>query len=284
MFERYTEKARRTVFFARYEASQLGSAYIETEHILLGLLREDAPLLGRLVPALSSPGVRQQLTSRLPRGAAIATTIDLPLSNESKNVLTHAAEEANRLSDSLIGTEHLLLALLREPETYSAQVLHQNGARLAELRVAIAKSPDRPQVMRPDDHWRERAPGFQDTIEIHSMPRNLDNIRQAVQRLREQRWIWQRRPWTARDIVVSRQHGTISFDLSLAGDEERFELIKGGWSRDSCAVCRWELFESIDDAAHGVGYTNGRDWLCTECYEIFLARPDFFSSPHPEPT
>lgn len=274
MFERYTEKARRTVFFARYEASQLGSAYIETEHILLGLLREDVSLLTRLLPNLSAQALREELTSRLARGSSVATSVDLPLSKESKNLLTDAAEEANRLSDSYIGTEHLLLALLRAPETYAAQVLHQNGARLAELRLAIARSPDRPLFSRPNYHFRNRASALKNAVEIHGTFRNLDLIRQAVQSFREQRWNWQRRPWTARDIVTSRKHGTISFDLSLAEDEENFELIKGGWSREYCAICRWELFESIDDLAHGVAYTNGHDWLCTECYEKFLIRPD----------
>src|ERR1700690_2557503 len=130
MFERYTEKARRTVFFARYEAAQVGSAYIESEHILLGLLREDGVLLRRLLPTLSASVVREQLTSRLPRGPSISTSVDLPLSHEAKNILSHAAEEADRLADSYIGTEHLLLALLRDPETYAAQALHQSGARL----------------------------------------------------------------------------------------------------------------------------------------------------------
>jgi ATP-dependent Clp protease ATP-binding subunit ClpA len=285
MFERYTEKARRTVFFARYEAAQVGSAYIETEHILLGLLREDGPLLHRLLPNLSASVVREQLTSRLPHGARVSTSVDLPLSKESRNILAHAAEEADRLSDSYIGTEHLLLALLREPETYTAQMLHQNGARLAELRLAITKSPDRPIVSRPHYRVQQRASAaLKDTVEIHGTLRSVENIRHSVKRLREESWHWQKRPWTARDIAVDRRSKAMSFDLSLVNDSASFEVIKKGWSRECCAICRWELFESPDDATHGVGYTNGHDWLCTECYDKFLTSPDFFSSSHPEST
>ena len=81
-------------------------------------------------------------------------------------------------------------------------------------------------------------------------------------------------------MVVERARGSLSFDLSLAADTANYELVKAGWKRDHCSICRWELFESKEDAAHGTGYTNGRDWLCTECYEKFLDHPDFFSSPY----
>lgn len=282
MFERYTEKARRTIFFARYEASQLGSAYIETEHILLGLLREDWALLQRLLPNLSTSGLREQLTARLPRGASIPTSVDLPLSKEGKNTLANAAEEADRLADSYIGTEHLLLGLLREPETYSAQLLSQNGAKLAELRQSISRLPERATSARPylRSHIQRSYSG-KDAVEIHGTLRNIEEIRLAVRRLRENRWHWQKRPWIALDVVAGPGSGTMSFDLSLAGDAG-FELLRGGWTKEYCTVCRWELFESIDDPSHGIGYTNGRDWLCTECYEKFLSEGDFFSSPYPE--
>lgn len=82
--------------------------------------------------------------------------------------------------------------------------------------------------------------------------------------------------------MINRQRGTMSFDLSLAEDAN-FELVKAGWRKDHCAICRWELYES-EEAVHKIGYFNGRDWLCTECYEKFLARPDFFSSSYPDIT
>src|SRR5213075_2093679 len=115
MFERYTEKARRAIFFARYEASQYGSPYIETEHLLLGLLREDKALTNRFLRSHASvESIRKQIEGHTTIREKVSTSVDLPLSNECKRVLAYAAEEAERLSHKHIGTEHLLLGLLRE--------------------------------------------------------------------------------------------------------------------------------------------------------------------------
>src|SRR5579862_9475998 len=110
MFERYTEKARRVIFFARYEASEVGSPSIETEHFLLGLLREDKALSNRFLPSLDSvESIRQRVRALITVRPKISTSVDLPLSHESKRVLAYAAEETARLNDKFIGTEHLLL-------------------------------------------------------------------------------------------------------------------------------------------------------------------------------
>jgi hypothetical protein len=77
-------------------------------------------------------------------------------------------------------------------------------------------------------------------------------------------------------VVTRRGHRTFSFDPSLASSPE-FEIVKNGWKRDFCLVCRWELSDT-QDAEHSFGYTNGRDWLCLECYEKFWVRPDFFAA------
>ena len=81
MFERYTEKARRVIFFARYEASQFGSPYIETEHLLLGLLREDKALTNRFLRSHASiDSIRKQIEGRTPIREKASTSVDLPLS------------------------------------------------------------------------------------------------------------------------------------------------------------------------------------------------------------
>src|SRR5689334_14373948 len=99
MFERYTEKARRVIFFARYEASQFGSPYIETEHMLLGVLREDKGFTRRFVHGETGvEAVRAQIEAATFKGEKVSTSVDLPLSNECKRVLAYAAEEAERLS------------------------------------------------------------------------------------------------------------------------------------------------------------------------------------------
>jgi ATP-dependent Clp protease ATP-binding subunit ClpC len=141
MFERYTEKARRTIFFARYEASQFGSPYIETEHLLLGLLREDKALTNRFLrSSLAVEEIRKQIESATTVREKVSTSVDLPLSNENKRVLAYAAEEAERLSDKHIGTEHLLLGLLREEKSFGAQLLHDLGLRISGVREELARS------------------------------------------------------------------------------------------------------------------------------------------------
>jgi len=96
MFERYTEKARRVIFFARYEASQFGSPYIETEHLLLGLLREDKALTNRFLRSHASvESIRKQIEAHTTIREKVSTSVDLPLSNECKRVLAYAAEEAH---------------------------------------------------------------------------------------------------------------------------------------------------------------------------------------------
>src|SRR5512141_202322 len=97
MFERYTEKARRVIFFARYEASQYGSPFIETEHLLLGCLREDRSFATRLLADFPWEQVRKDINKASPRFRnKISTSVDMPLSNESKRALAYAAEEAER--------------------------------------------------------------------------------------------------------------------------------------------------------------------------------------------
>ena len=111
MFERYTERARRVLFFARYEASQLGSISIETEHLLLGLIREGKGLTSRIFARshLSLENIRKEIEGRTVFREKVSTSVEIPFSAETKRVLQFAAEEADRLLHNYIGTEHLLL-------------------------------------------------------------------------------------------------------------------------------------------------------------------------------
>ena len=140
MFERYTEKARRVIFFARYEASQFGSPYIETEHLLLGLIREDKALANRFLRSHAAvDSIRKQIEAHTTIREKVSTSVDLPLSHECKRVLAYAAEEAERLSHKHIGTEHLLLGLLREERCFAAEILHERGLRLSTIREELAR-------------------------------------------------------------------------------------------------------------------------------------------------
>ena len=100
MFERYTEKARRVIFFARYEASQFGAPAIEPEHLLLGLMREDKTLTGRFFPRaqVSIESIRKEIEGRTLLREKISTSVELPLAPETKHVLAYAHEESDRYS------------------------------------------------------------------------------------------------------------------------------------------------------------------------------------------
>ncbi len=145
MFERYTEKARRVIFFARYEASHYGSPQIETEHLLLGLLREEKSV-SLWVPKAQPDIIRQRIDAATETSPAIPTNVDLPLSTEAERVLiVFAADEADRLANKDIGTEHLLLALLDEDKCFAANLLRECDADAANLRIKFSEARPRGQ-------------------------------------------------------------------------------------------------------------------------------------------
>ena len=146
MFERYTEKARRIVFFGRYEASEFGSQTIETEHLLLGILREDKALVNRFLPSNDSvASIRQRIRALTPLRGKISTSVDLPLSHESKRVLAYSAEEAEKLKHGHIGPEHMLLGLLREEKCLAANLLQERGLSIERVREDLrARGADSP--------------------------------------------------------------------------------------------------------------------------------------------
>jgi ATP-dependent Clp protease ATP-binding subunit ClpC len=117
MFERYTEKARRTVFYARFEAAQAGAAYISPVHMLLGLLRDDPDLFTPFLhEGATAETLRTELAAKQPKARKqVSASVDLPLSIEAKRCLAYGAEHSERLGQRHIGTIHLLLGVLREP-------------------------------------------------------------------------------------------------------------------------------------------------------------------------
>jgi ATP-dependent Clp protease ATP-binding subunit ClpC len=137
---RWSERVRRVVFFARYEASQVGSTTIETEHLLLGVFREDKNLTNRVLRNHSSiESIRKEIEGRTTIREKVSPSIDLLLSDECKRILAYAAEEAERLNHRHIGTEHLLLGILREEECVAAKILHEPGLRLNAIREELVR-------------------------------------------------------------------------------------------------------------------------------------------------
>jgi len=145
MFERYTERARRTIFFARSEASQAGAHAIETEHLLPGLWRQHEGNLPFRSGALALEEIRREIDGRKPPNRDnVPHSDDLPLSEECERVLAFAAEEADRLGHEKIGNGYILFGLLREEKCLAAEILRAHGITLDEARENLTREGDQP--------------------------------------------------------------------------------------------------------------------------------------------
>src|SRR5437867_7296459 len=150
MFEKFTEKAKRVLFLARYEASQAGSKVIGTEHILLGLLKEGEDVTRELFcrANISIELLQAELEQKGPSREKISSSVEIPFSEETKRVLAYAEEEAERLLHPYIGTEHVLLGLLRVEDSAAGHLLSERGMRLYSVRedaLNIAKRKTLPK-------------------------------------------------------------------------------------------------------------------------------------------
>jgi ATP-dependent Clp protease ATP-binding subunit ClpA len=138
MFERFTDRARRVVVLAQEEARLLNHNYIGTEHILLGLAREGDGVAAKALESLeiSLEAVRQQVEQIIGRGKQ-APSGHIPFTPRAKKVLELSLREAHHLGHNYIGTEHILLGLIREGEGVAAQVLVDLGADLNRVRQQV---------------------------------------------------------------------------------------------------------------------------------------------------
>lgn len=141
MFERYTESARRVLFFARSEASMKGSPGIESEHLLAGLLREDQGVVPRVLR--ESNVERESLQQDYERRAVFVEQVpmsrEIPFSRATQAVLQLTVQEADGLRHGYIGPEHLLLALLRQEGTIAGSILASHGLRVNQVRETVAR-------------------------------------------------------------------------------------------------------------------------------------------------
>ncbi len=138
MFERFTDRARRVVVLAQEEARMLNHNYIGTEHILLGLIHEGEGVAAKALESMniSLEGVREQVTEIIGRGQT-APAGHIPFTPRAKKVLELSLREALQLGHNYIGTEHILLGLIREGEGVAAQVLQKLGADLSKVRQQV---------------------------------------------------------------------------------------------------------------------------------------------------
>jgi ATP-dependent Clp protease ATP-binding subunit ClpA len=151
MFERFTDRARRVVVLAQEEARMLNHNYIGTEHILLGLIHEGEGLAAKALESLgiSLDAVRQQVEEIIGQGQQ-APSGHIPFTPRAKKVLELSLREALQLGDNYIGTEHILLGLIREGDGVAAQVLVRLGAELNRVRQQVIQliSGEQPQPGR----------------------------------------------------------------------------------------------------------------------------------------
>jgi ATP-dependent Clp protease ATP-binding subunit ClpC len=144
MFEKYNEKARRALFFARYEASKLGSKVIESEHILLGILREGEDIIKEIFARFNvkPEEIRREIEGDRIFVERISSTAELPLSEESKKILAYASHEAESMVHLYVGTEHLLIGILRVDGSVAGRLLTARGFNLYGVReetIALIK-------------------------------------------------------------------------------------------------------------------------------------------------
>jgi Clp amino terminal domain, pathogenicity island component len=152
MWTRFTEQSRRVIFFAQEEAAALGENYVSTEHILLGMLREDGSAATRLLEALGvSRGVlKAQMERQVTKGDGYLGK-DMQLTPRAKQVIDLAYDEARQLNNNYIGTEHLLLGLIREGEGLAGKVLASLGIELVAARSELEKMLDEMREVAPEE-------------------------------------------------------------------------------------------------------------------------------------
>jgi ribosomal protein S18 acetylase RimI-like enzyme len=147
VFERFTDRARRVVVLAQGEARLLDHNYIGTEHLLLGLIAEGEGVGARALQALdiSLPSIRAQIEEIIGRGQTQPTG-HIPFTPRAKKVLELSLREALQLGHNYIGTEHLLLGLVREGEGVAAQVLGNLGVELEDVRTVVMTTLSVPEI------------------------------------------------------------------------------------------------------------------------------------------
>lgn len=147
MWQRFTERARRVVFFAQEEAGRLGENYVSTEHLLLGLVRENDSVAARILDSIgiSLGRVRSEIERQVTKGEGRLGQ-DMQLTPRAKRVIDLAYDEARQLNNNYIGTEHLLLGLIREGEGLAGRVLSRLGVDLERTRAEVRRLHDQEPV------------------------------------------------------------------------------------------------------------------------------------------
>jgi ATP-dependent Clp protease ATP-binding subunit ClpC len=186
VFERFTDRARRVVVLSQEEARELGHNYIGTEHLLLGVIREGEGVGAQALAALEIDlgEVRSRVVELIGTGHDDEAGAHIPFTPRSKKVLELSLREALQLGHNYIGTEHILLGLLREGHGVAAQVLRQLGVDLNDLRGKVVELVQRPGPGAPEAFAQER---FRPAEALTGAPvsARLDAIEKRLERIEE---------------------------------------------------------------------------------------------------
>jgi ATP-dependent Clp protease ATP-binding subunit ClpC len=138
MFDRYTLRALQSVAAARVLVSEYGSAMIDTEHLLLGILRVDADAIGRFLPSKTTDEIRAEVEQGMAVKPEIPKNIDIPPSTEAAQILTFASEEAHAPRHHRVDMAHLVAGMLREDKGVAGQILRSAGMSLEAVREHLS--------------------------------------------------------------------------------------------------------------------------------------------------
>ena len=184
MFERFTERARKVMALANQEAQRFNHEYIGTEHILLGLVKEGSGVGANVLKNLGVDlhKVRIEVEKLVKTGPDMVTMGKLPQTPRAKKVIEYSIEEARNLNHNYVGTEHLLLGLLREPNGVAGQVLMNLGLKLDEVREEVLNllgagvEPDDAAPMGSGSEHQQRRRGKSKTPALDSFGRDLTEL------------------------------------------------------------------------------------------------------------
>ncbi|MBI4576833.1 MAG: ATP-dependent Clp protease ATP-binding subunit [Planctomycetes bacterium] len=178
MFDRFTDRARKVMGLARQEAQRFNHEYIGTEHILLGLVQEGSGVAANVLKNLGVEltKIRHEVERIVQSGPSMVTMGQLPFTPRAKKVLELSVEEASNLGHNYIGTEHLLLGLIRENDGVAAQVLLNMGLKLEDVRDEVLELLGADMPVDAPPQQQKRAAGKSKTPALDSFGRDLTEL------------------------------------------------------------------------------------------------------------
>src|SRR6476619_7352712 len=196
MYERFTDRARKMMQIANQEAKRFNHEYIGTEHILLGLVKEGSGVAANVLKNLDVDlrKIRLEVEKLVQSGPEMVTMGKLPQTPRAKKVIEYSMEEARNLNHNYVGTEHILLGLLREQEGVAAQVLMNLGLRLEEVRQEVLNLlghnlPQSSLVVPPEDSAAKPSHPATPTVDVvcHDLTdfARMDRLRPLIGRQAE---------------------------------------------------------------------------------------------------